>query len=163
MSWNTIKDRSYTTMNEFLADIDLFILNIKSKKNISKMADIFKDFVNEEIDCLKICSQCYDHKKQPFTMLCEQPHMIIWAEASNCPYWPAKLMKSFMKDDELHVNVRFFGDYTVYNVPASNCFLYSKNRPDENILEDNSELYQLALNVSCSSLKLKSNNRSNCN
>lgn len=48
MSWNTIKDRSYTTMNEFLADIDLFILNIKSKKNISKMADIFKDFVNEE-------------------------------------------------------------------------------------------------------------------
>lgn len=76
--------------------------------------------------------------------------MIIWAEASNCPYWPAKLMKSFMKDDELHVNVRFFGDYTVYNVPASNCFLYSKNRPDENILEDNSELYRLALNVSCS-------------
>lgn len=117
----------------------------------------------KKIYCLKICSQCYDHKKQPFTMLCEQPHMIIWAEASNCPYWPAKLMKSFMKDDELHVNVPFFGDYTVYNVPASNCFLYSKNRPDENILEDNSELYQLALNVSCSFLKLKSNNRSNCN
>lgn len=46
---------------------------------------------------------------------------------SGFTFWPAKLMSI----DGQMVNVRFFGDHTHADVPATNCFLYSGHNPDK--------------------------------
>lgn len=83
-----------------------------------------------ELDSIKLCDECYlracDEPKTFFTGVCEVPHLIVWAKMRNYPHWPAKLMSI----DGGTVQVRFFGDHTNANVPANNCFLYSKENPN---------------------------------
>ena len=88
--------------------------------------------IDAEILFIKKCAECYieavkRNPKQSFTMVCTEPHLIVWARLGGFSYWPAKLMSA----TEHMVNVRFFGDYTHADIPANNCYLYSKSSPKD--------------------------------
>lgn len=90
--------------------------------------------VNAEIEsCLK-CLECHVNANDKttrtrwFTMVCNMPHLIIWAHRKNTRYWPAKLMS--IDDDKQQVFVRYFGSYHINEKVAINkCFLYSEMSP----------------------------------
>lgn len=104
------------------------------------------DHLEEEIENIKKCSECfsneYKHPSKWFTMVCDKPHIILWAKKMGFNYWPAKLMSI---DGQL-INVRFFGDHKPADVPANNCFLYSEANPNRS--RNASYLYKSALKVS---------------
>lgn len=59
-------------------------------------------------------------------MVCDKPHLIIWAPRPYSRYWPAKVMTT----TEREVYVRFFGGFHLNtNVAVQKCFLYSKDTP----------------------------------
>lgn len=87
-------------------------------------------YASAEIESIKKCVQCHLNSNEDryhwFTMVCDKPHLIIWAHMKGHRYWPAKLMSV----DEQYVNVRFFGGYHKHDdVPVNKCFLYSKECP----------------------------------
>lgn len=78
-------------------------------------------------------------------MVCDKPHIIIWAQRGNAKHWPAKVM-AFNEDC---VIVRFFGgNHKLEYVSENKCFLFSKNVPSNNAIRvnDYSE-YKSALKV----------------
>lgn len=87
------------------------------------------DYLTGEIESSKKCFECYrnaiEHPDTWFALVCDEPHLIVWAKMKGFNYWPAKLMSI---DGQL-INVRFFGDHTHADVPTTNCFLYSKQNP----------------------------------
>lgn len=102
-------------------------------------------FFEDEIKILKMCAQCYEnaykHSESWITMTCSKPHLVLWAKKKGFDYWPAKL---FSTDGQL-VNLYFFGGHENEDVPANNCFLYSK--ANINRLKINTALYKTALKV----------------
>lgn len=61
-----------------------------------------------------------------FSMVCDVPHLIVWAHRKCARYWPAKIMSI----EGQEVNVRFFGSFHKHeNVPIDKCYLYSVNSP----------------------------------
>lgn len=104
------------------------------------------NYINGEIESIKKCAECYsqafNYPKRWFTMVCTEPHLIVWAKIVGFNYWPAKLMSI----DDQQVNVRFFGDHTHADVSAKNCFLYSKKIPKAS--QTKTPEYRAALKVS---------------
>lgn len=81
-----------------------------------------------------------------FTMVCDKPHLIIWAHMKGARYWPAKVMSV----NGQQVNVRFFGckiqGYRKHDdVPAQKCFLYSAESPRNS--KKDKPVYKAARNV----------------
>lgn len=76
------------------------------------------------------CPECYvelcTNKKQWFVRVCKQPHLLIWAKIYKYPYWPAKVMS--IQGDQ--INVQFFDDHTTSKIVAEECFLFSKEYPN---------------------------------
>lgn len=85
-------------------------------------------FIDIEMDGLKKCSECYSNAvKYPddwFTMVCDEPHLIVWVKYAR-DYWPAKLMSV----DGSKIHVRFFAERTNADVPASKCIQYTEGYP----------------------------------
>lgn len=92
------------------------------------------------------CSECYSNaSRNPndwFVMVCNVPHLIVWAKMSSSNYWPAKVMSI----DGNAVNVRFFGDHTHARGSAANCLLYTQRNPNRKALK--TPQYKYALEVS---------------
>lgn len=69
------------------------------------------EFIKNEIDSIKICKQCYMNAstdpEHSFTMICDPPHVLVWAKYKDYCYWPSKVMNTTDK----MVNVRFFADH----------------------------------------------------
>lgn len=85
-----------------------------------------------EVESVLKCTQCHINAEIDrwnwFTMVCDVPHLIVWAHKRNSRYWPAKVMS--VNELKGMVNVRFFGGFQKHeNVPISKCFLYSKSGP----------------------------------
>lgn len=113
----------------------------------TKRAKMLLKYVIAEIESVKKCIQCHlnslKYRYHWFTMVCDEPHLIIWAHMKGYRYWPAKLMSV----DEQQVNVRFFGSYHKHDdVSVNKCFLYSKECPSNVKISTNS--YKLAIKVS---------------
>lgn len=91
--------------------------NTKGAKKLLKLA-------SEEVIKVQMCSQCYINGDD-FTMVCKEPHFIVWAYKRYGRYWPAKVMSI----DGHQINIRFFGTHAHGIVQANKCFLYSRKSP----------------------------------
>ncbi|XP_031638034.1 protein kinase C-binding protein 1-like isoform X2 [Contarinia nasturtii] len=123
---------AYKNFAEFRADIQWIQHNCTIAYNESastKAVRELMEYVEHEIESVKKCAECYEKaNKYPhlwFAMACSEPHLLVWAKMKGFNYWPAKLMSI---DGQL-INVRFFGDHTYADVPATNIYLYSANNP----------------------------------
>lgn len=164
-NFKKVQAGKYKTLSDLRADIFIFVENIKIcyKEAMIKAATELLKSIDDEIISISTCTSCYSlayhHPLESFTMPCLKPHLLIWARAPNWPYYPAKLMK-ICDNDENMVNVRFFGDHTVYDVAAKECYLYSKEHPVQpaNFQKDD-QVFQAAITVSyiysCSNFKFK--------
>lgn len=123
----------YKNFDCFRRDVTMFINNCRQlypTEPILGALNKLMEFVNDEIYSIITCSQCYEnaflHPLSSFVIPCDAPHLIIWAKPPGYNYWPAKAMNV----DGQMVHVRFFGDHSVYNVLAENCYLYCSQNPD---------------------------------
>lgn len=84
----------------------------------------------QEVGDIETCPECYLNANTMtdnwFTETCVKPHLILWAKLKGFPYWPAKAMSI----NSTLVDVRFFGEHDRANIPAKDCFLYSREDPN---------------------------------
>lgn len=81
---------------------------------------------NESIETCVYCHINANESSNWFKMVCDVPHLIIWALRKNVKYWPAKVMSI----DGSFVKVRFFGAHHLnHEVHKSKCYLYSEKSP----------------------------------
>lgn len=90
------------------------------------------DCTKELIYSIQLCQECYMNAincpSEWFTMVCKQPHLLVWAKQKSYPYWPAKLMS--VNQDKGTVDVRFFGDqHSRAILTAKDCLMYSRKNP----------------------------------
>lgn len=71
------------------------------------------------------------HPNDWFKMVCERPHLLLWAKQKTYPYWPAKLMS--VNSDKNTVDVRFFGSHTRSVLTPKDCLMFSRKNPSVNI------------------------------
>lgn len=119
---------------------------ISENHDNTKAARLLLNCVVEDIQIAKNCFECYlhanEHPNEWFSMVCNEPHLIIWVKKTGANYWPAKLMCITGQE----VNVRLFGDHNDANVSAKNCLLYSESSPSR--IRKPSDAYSHALKVS---------------
>lgn len=113
--------------------MQIFVLDTHNRTNKARG---FMKLMSAEVDSVRICIWCHinansmsmDVRKNWFKLVCEKPHLIIWAQKKNAKYWPAKVMTV----ENPFVEVRFFGsDHLNSNVHMSKCFLYSEKSPSK--------------------------------
>ncbi|XP_031639284.1 protein kinase C-binding protein 1-like [Contarinia nasturtii] len=149
ISLTSIRDNimKYRSFDEFLADIHWIHHNcmiLYSKNDVrTEMAALLGNNFKEEIDSLQSCFECYmnalNHPNDWFTMVCEEPHLIVWSKVRGYPYWPGKIMCVDVND----IYVNFFGEHENVIVSSEKCFLYSDTNPVQPGYT--SEPYNLAL------------------
>lgn len=95
------------------------------------MANELSELCRHDVKNIRSCGDCYSYWVEDpdnyFTKVCKIPHVIVFAKVKGFAYWPAKLMTIKNKT----INVEFFGEHTQADIPAENCFLYSKKYPDK--------------------------------
>lgn len=103
-------------------------------------------YLSAEITSIKKCAECYsnaiNYPTKWFTMVCEYPHLVLWAKVKGFNFWPAKLMSI----DGQSINVRFFGDHTNAAVSDKNCYFFSEEKPMK--ARNTSQAYKNAMKVS---------------
>ncbi|XP_031637195.1 zinc finger MYND domain-containing protein 11-like isoform X2 [Contarinia nasturtii] len=141
-----IKANSYQNFNDLIADFEFVVHKcetlLSDKHNKTKYAIKQLGFLKVEIDSVKKCIQCHIHandivtRPNWFTMVCDRPHIIVWAKQSK-KYLPGKVMCA----NEQGVNVRFFGGTLEYRLNANvhKCLLYSKQSLNNTSTEQSSE------------------------
>lgn len=91
------------------------------------------NFTKEELYSIQLCHQCYTnatlHPADWFTMVCDRPHLLIWARQKSYPYWPAKLMSM----NNGSVDVHFFGAHSRAVLTPKDCMMFSQKNPSTNI------------------------------
>lgn len=134
IDFDQIMQKSYKKISELLIDIEWFAYNCVSStqdSSIKLAASKLVKYFLEDINSIVTCEECYCNAfakgESSFLIPCEQPHLLVWADAGDYGFWPAKAMKV----NEKTINLRFFGDHTTENLPFDSCFLYSKERPDD--------------------------------
>ncbi|XP_055306176.1 MYND-type zinc finger-containing chromatin reader ZMYND8-like [Sitodiplosis mosellana] len=128
------KTHTYTGFNEFYVDICWIVHNcvilFKETHDNTKAARALLNCIIEDVQSAKVCFECYlnanKHPDQWFSMVCDEPHLIIWIKKTGANYWPAKLIKIVTGQE---VKVRLFGDHSYVDVSSSNCLLYSESSP----------------------------------
>lgn len=95
-----------------------------------RAAKALQKVCKQELTDIETCAECYLNANTMadnwFTEVCERPHLIIWAKLKGFPLWPAKAMSV----NAQMVDVRFFGEHDRANLPAKDCFLYSREDPN---------------------------------
>lgn len=117
------------------------------ENKITESAKSLMQSVDEEINSITTCYQCYEmaftNPNQSFVMPCTPLHPLIWSKPSNMNiYWPAKCM--YLKEGVAHV--RYFGDHCTEDVPVAHCYLFSKKTPIVQPLR--TQMYLNAMEVS---------------
>lgn len=112
-------------------------------KDIQDALSQLKTFIQEEVDSVSDCPQCYSAVSQDrvngFVTLCKPPHPIVWAFSD--VYWPAKVMVN--KGESLRV--RYFGDHTNQELSPENCYKFSEAPPEKPL--ESTDAYGFALKV----------------
>lgn len=150
-----IKDKSskYNNLSELKEDISWLahncdILHASKVKVMKASKDLMKCFV-EEIERMKICSECYSiahaNSERPAVMPCKKKHPVIWAQSEGFNFWPAKAME--YDENTRLVHVQYFGDSTLDEVKLENCYQFSQQAPEKFTTDISDELYKDALKV----------------
>ncbi|XP_031639572.1 protein kinase C-binding protein 1-like [Contarinia nasturtii] len=130
------KANTYANFEQLLADVEQIVHKCETSDNRkSKYAKELLENFNGELDSVKICIQCHinannrETRSKWFTMACDKPHLIVWAQKPNERYLPGKVM--CVNRHEL--NVRFFGGSQLHrpnaDIPFNKCYLYTKENP----------------------------------
>lgn len=72
-----------------------------------------------------------EHPGEWVSMVCNGKHPVVWAKLDTYPHWPAKLMGQ--NEQDLTVDVQFFGDDSRAIIPSNNCSKYTENCPSSNL------------------------------
>lgn len=122
-----IRNKTYTSFVQFRVDIMNFTKCCNNKfpnsKEISKSAKTIIQLVNTDVKHIKLCSQCYKngiHSSNPMVLLCDPPHLMVWAKTDGYNYWSAKIMSV----GRGNAHVIYFGEYSECKIPVDKCFLY---------------------------------------
>lgn len=109
--------------------ISFFFIFHLANHEISQSALSLHEYFVMEIDFMQKCVECYSnfvrYPGSSFVMVCQQPHLIIWAKMKSKIYWPAKLMSI----EGEWASVRFFGDHSHVHLKITKCLLYSTANP----------------------------------
>lgn len=140
-------DKNYQKMSEFFTDIEWFAYNcVLQSPTVQSAASKLVKYVLEDMNSISTCAECYNNAytegESSFVIPCQKPHLLVWADAEDYGFWPAKVMK-INRDT---INLRFFGDHTTENLSLNSCFLYSEERPDDSKVST-LDTYPLALKV----------------
>lgn len=126
----------------------LFYARATGDEDNKHIARLLKKVVNDEIDGLRKCADCYAnavaHPNEWFTMVCKDPHIIAWAKFQGCSIWPAKVMSMSGKK----LSVRFFGDHTHANIASARCYQFSEESPAGKAAKTRGAPYKKAMEVS---------------
>lgn len=97
---------------------------------------------------LKSCGECYmkDINCHEKYRVCSRPHLVIWVQFSKFPYWPCKLLQ-IGEGSKQPLQVFFFGGYEIASVNYVNCYLYSKEHPNESIPDHHKKDMEIAMSV----------------
>lgn len=110
-----MKVKKYNSFYELETDVKwmlhTWIVNFQKKTRVMGLIGKLIEFIKNEVDSIKTCRQCYVNvftfPDESFAMVCDPPHLIIWAKYTDYCYWPSKVMNT---TDQM-VHVRFFGDH----------------------------------------------------
>ena len=112
----------------------------------TKAARSLLDCIVEDVQNARACIECYtnatNHPDHWFSMVCDEPHMILWIKEKGANYWPAKLVSVTGEE----AKVCLFGDHSYVNVSSKNCLLYSESSPSR--IPKSPDAYNDALKVS---------------
>lgn len=91
------------------------------------------DFTGEEMFNIRLCHECYSNANQHphnwLTMICSEPHLVVWVKLKPNPYWPAKLMAFDRNTNK--IDVRFFGhQHRRAVVTPKDCIMYTEIDPN---------------------------------
>lgn len=144
--------KNYNNFVELRSDFAWFSHNclIKFSKRhiIAKAAKKIKALLEQEIQNLLLCSECYknayDHPDDCIIWPCTKPHILVWANCDDYGFWPAKVMNC----DGQNICVRFFGDYTSERLESSRCYILSEEIPQNQHGPASGSSFELALHVS---------------
>lgn len=106
----------------------------------------------EAIEELRPCGDCYVFFEKiksevvDINIVCSKPHLIVWAQCGEYPYWPAKVAR--IEKTKFPVRVHFLGHNSEAPVTYSNCYLYSKEDPNEYFTDEYKERIKTAVEVS---------------
>ncbi|XP_031625842.1 protein kinase C-binding protein 1-like isoform X2 [Contarinia nasturtii] len=131
---NNIDNLMYTNSEAFLSDIKWILHNcsiyFSDNYKVTRAAKSLQKVSKQEVGDIETCPECYLNANTMtdnwFTETCVKPHLILWAKLKGFPYWPAKAMSI----NSTLVDVRFFGEHDRANIPAKDCFLYSREDPN---------------------------------
>lgn len=125
-----VEHSEYRNTRAFLSDIKCIHHNVHKKNDEIgiKAANLLLSFTMEEMLSIDTCADCHlNANLYPntwFSMVCNKPHLLIWAKLSGFNFWPAKLLSTQGEK----VCVRFFGhEHGRANIPAKDCSLYLKH------------------------------------
>ncbi|XP_055306189.1 uncharacterized protein LOC129570556 [Sitodiplosis mosellana] len=155
----TAKMSSYTTLNEYLADIQGFVhscsVRFAGNGPVLRAIKSFSENCHRDVNSIRKCSECFNawtkDRYNYFTRACSKPHLLVFAKTPANPFWPAKVMLINGK----MVNVEFFGDHTQADIPAEDCFLYSERLPGRNTKKDEFITAKKELNEHIGNIKKK--------
>ncbi|XP_055310495.1 MYND-type zinc finger-containing chromatin reader ZMYND8-like isoform X2 [Sitodiplosis mosellana] len=131
---NNIDNLVYTNSEAFLSDIKWILHNcsiyFSDNYKVTRAAKSLQKVSKQEVGDIETCPECYLNANTMtdnwFTETCVKPHLILWAKLKGFPYWPAKAMSI----NSTLVDVRFFGEHDRANIPAKDCYLYSREDPN---------------------------------
>lgn len=147
-----MEQKRYKTVNEFEEDLKWFDHNCRSNfpqnGGIKKaLKGLFK-YVKDEIQFIRACDECYENQREygqsAVSTACSKPHLLLWAKIKGYTFWPGKVLTVNVNEQTIHV--QFFGDNARCILPASSCFLYSKNHPEKR--NHCRKLFNMAIKVS---------------
>ena len=151
-----IQQKKYDNVKLFVDDIRRFHHNcrtISSRKYQVQTSKALIDCVEEQIETIQACDECYENLYECFTersdpQQCSKLHLLLWAKSTVYNvYWPAKLLSDY--PEEKKIRVQFFGDYSCFSMELgnNNIFVYSKESPEKKGDPD-LRLYTKAIKVS---------------
>lgn len=165
IDFSQMMQKSYENFRQFEDDIKWFKHNCRTifsqNPEIQYASRELIGFVKEQIEEIQACKECYKnackHGAKSLVMVCSQPHLLLWSENGMASYWPTKVMEVNVEKRQVHA--RFFGDYSWiswrYGSSHSDSFLYSKDHPQNRLLDHYPESYDTAIKVSLNFSQLK--------
>ncbi|XP_055307849.1 MYND-type zinc finger-containing chromatin reader Zmynd8-like [Sitodiplosis mosellana] len=143
-----MKDKSYSSFDDFKADIKEFTELCKKKhpnsKEVKKSSVKLVKVVASDLKYIKLCAQCYRNgikSANSMIELCDPLHLLIWGKTEGFNYWPAKLMSVQGRK----ANVIYFGEFLNAQVNVEDCLIYTEKRPDIKARIVEYDLFKVAL------------------
>lgn len=129
----------------------IFSVDRPNKNKLTEFRDVVEKWIKNciiAIDSIKTCTDCYlKNNSSDQLSVCSKPHIVVWVQYGIYPYWPAKLLSTNYSESN-PIEVIFFDENKETGlVKYSQCYLYSKEDPNDYITDEFQNDIQLAKEV----------------